>query len=316
MQNLEEQMPLLSRAGKSSYTAVMIGVFSSLLLMSVLPERAVAKERGHPVISSFDMRANGIIYRIFISSPRDTVKEQALPVVYMLDGNATFPMAVKVLEENPQMQALIVGIGYPTDDREEIIAARYYDLTPPTAADLIPPRKNGEAAPRTGGQADFLQFIQTQLRPEIERRFTLDKKAQTLFGHSLGGMFTLHAMFSDRGAFQNYSAADPSIWWNGGSILAEKTRFVKDGETNHSPVKLLIETSGKRAVRAGTETQASEQLKKLRGGPSGKDIYEELSSLPEITAAFHEFTDESHGSMIPLTVKDTLEFVLLGIKPE
>jgi hypothetical protein len=33
-------------------------------------------------------------------------------------------------------------------------------------------------------------------------------------------------------------------------------------------------------------------------------------------AAFHRFEDESHGSMIPLTVEDSLNFILLGQNPE
>lgn len=308
-------MTLMNRIYKLSYALVIMSIITLSMFSVMHSVQAAAKAKETPVISSFDMSANGIAYRIFVAAPHNTPKDQAVPVIYMLDGNATFPMAVQVLEDNPKLKALIVGIGYPTDNADEIIAARYYDLTPLTAADRIPARKNGADAPRTGGQADFLQFIQTQVRPEIEQRFIIDKKAQTLFGHSLGGMFTLHAMFNDRGAFQNYSAADPSIWWNGGSILVEKDHFVKASETDHTPLKLLIETSGKRAIRAGTETQAAEQLRKLRGGPSGKDVYEELSQLPEITSSFHQFADESHGSMLPLAVKDTLEFVLLGTKP-
>jgi len=32
-------------------------------------------------------------------------------------------------------------------------------------------------------------------------------------------------------------------------------------------------------------------------------------------AAFRRFDDESHGSMIPLTVEDSLNFILLGNVP-
>lgn len=310
--DLEAKMTRVKRAKKSSYALAIVGFLAALILMHLITEQAVAKAKGSPVISTFDLSAHDRAYRIFVAVPHNALKTEPLPVIYMLDGNATFPMAVKVLEENPKMRAIIVGIGYPTDDPEEIIAARYYDLTPPTAADRIPARKNGAPPPRTGGQADFLHFIQTQVRPEIEQRYAIDKEAQTLFGHSLGGMFTLHAMFSDRGSFQNYSAADPSIWWNGGSILVEKDQFVEAAKTKNIPVKLLpvkllIETSGKRVERTGADTKSAEQLRKLRGGPSGKDVYEEIAPLPEISAAFHQFADESHGSMLPLAVKDTLE---------
>lgn len=79
---------------------------------------------------------------------------------------------------------------------------------------------------------------------------------------------------------------------------------------------MLIETSRKRGSRPGQTKQDDDCLKKLRGGPSGSDIFKELSELPQVDAAFHRFEDESHGSMIPLTVADSLNFIVLGQNPQ
>lgn len=281
-----------------------------LIMAGILTASAVqAAERA---ISSFDMEANGITYRIFTAAPKEAPPKGGYPVIYMLDGNRMLPIAAKLMAENAALKAVFVGIGYPTDNQDEIVRLRYFDLTPPTRDELIPVHFK---VPKTGGRDAFFDFIDNQVKPEIEKRFDIDKKQQALFGHSLGGLFTLYALFNHRDSFQTYSAADPSIWWNDRSILKDKDQFVSTFKNTPHPIRLLIETSGKRGSRPGQMKQDDDRLKKLRGGPSGADVFKELSELPQMDATFHRFEDESHGSMIPLTVKDSLNFILLKQAP-
>ncbi len=266
-----------------------------------------------PVTASFDMEANGVAYRIFTAAPAEAALETGFPVVYMIDGNRMLPIAARLMAQNPALKAVFVGIGYPTDDPEEIIRLRYFDLTPPTPDDLIPAHFN---VPKTGGRDAFFNFLETQVKPEIGKRFSIDKSRQALFGHSLGGLFTLYALFNHTDSFQAYSAADPSIWWNNRSILADKDRFMAAFKTAPHPIRLLIETSGKRGERRpGVAKEDKARMEKLRGGPSGADVHAELSKLPQMETAFRRFNNESHGSMIPLTVEDSLDFILLGQNP-
>lgn len=306
-------MRILNKTSELLYLIAFLGSFLAMQLYGMA--NVMAAEQGDPVTSVFDMRANGIDYRIFVAAPKTAENGKPMPVIYMIDGNSTFPMAVDVVKKRPQLRALIVGIGYPTQSREDIVRSRYYDLTPETPAELIPSRGNGADLPRTGGNAAFLNFIEQQVKPEIERRFAVDKNNQTLFGHSLGGLFTLHALFSERGHFQTYSAADPSVWWNNRSILKEKDRFIKQATETVKPVKVLIETAGKSVMREGVDKDRAAQLKALRGGPNGRDIYQELVTLPAVSASFHQFSGESHGSMLPYAVEDMLRFVLEDVKP-
>lgn len=274
---------------------------------------APSAQAAEPVMTHFDMEANGIAYRIFTAAPAEPAPENGYPVVYMVDGNRMLPIAAKRMAENTALKAVFVGIGYPTNERDEIVKLRYFDFTPPTPQNFIPARSAGT---KTGGRDAFFQFIENQVKPEIEKRFPIDKSKQALFGHSLGGLFTLYALFNHSDSFQAYAAADPSIWWNGGSILKDKNRFITTFSASPQPIRMLIESSGKRTRHKGQSNEDVERLKKLRGGPSGKDIYEELSKLPQMETAFHRFDDENHGSMIPLTVRDSLNFILLGKNPE
>lgn len=294
-------------------------VFCHLLVLVAVafaaPTSAMAEQPGASIVSFFDVEApGGVSYRIFTAVPEGEAPEDGFPVVYLIDGNMVFPMAEKTMSESAGMRAVLVGIGYPVEEREQIVSLRYFDLTPDTAAELIP-LAEGASPPRTGGRDAFLAFIEDELKPEIERRFSVNPARQTLFGHSLGGLFTLHVLYNRPDAFQTYIAADPSIWWNGRAILEEQNLFLRDRADGISDKRLLIETSGRKPLRPGTDAANAQKLKKLRSGPNGRDVYEVLQSIPGLTTAFRSFPDESHGSMVPLTVTDALRFSLFGEKP-
>ncbi|MBX8819095.1 alpha/beta hydrolase, partial [Ochrobactrum sp. MR31] len=91
------------------YLIAFLGSFLAMQLYGMA--NVMAAEQGDPVTSVFDMRANGIDYRIFVAAPKTAENDKHMPVIYMIDGNSTFPMAVDVVKKRPQLRALIVGIG-------------------------------------------------------------------------------------------------------------------------------------------------------------------------------------------------------------
>lgn len=281
-----------------------------IMLGSLLLNATAQAEQ--PMVGSFDMQASGIDYRIFTAAPAEKAPSEGFPVIYMTDGNRMLPIAAKLMTENPKLKAVFVGIGYPTDDKDEIVRLRYFDLTPPTPDELIPVQTN---IPKTGGRDAFFTFLNHQVKAEIEGRFPIDPNRQALFGHSLGGLFTLYALFNHTDSFQTYSAGDPSIWWNNRAILADKDRFLEAFKANPKPLRLLIESSGKRGERSQQSKQETDRLKTLRSGPSGADIHDELNQLSGFEVAYRKFHDESHGSMIPMNVEDSLKFILLNQNP-
>ncbi|WP_295814609.1 alpha/beta hydrolase-fold protein [uncultured Nitratireductor sp.] len=260
--------------------------------------------------------ANGVAYRIFTARPANLAESERLPVIYMIDGNRMFPLARERMKKTPKLRAILVGIGYPTEDREEIVRLRYVDLTPPTPEERMP-RAPGRVAPQTGGRNAFFTYMQTELRPEIERRFAVDTDRQTLFGHSLGGLFALHVLFREPDAFGTYVAADPSVWWNGHGILAQRDGFLESSRRkNAAGRELLIETSGKRVERPGLDADTRKKLAALRSGPDGRDIFETLTAHTDMKLVYRHLESEGHGSMIPFSVSDALRFALLGEAPE
>ncbi|MBP2657453.1 MAG: putative eSPTERase [Firmicutes bacterium] len=264
-------------------------------------------------IKTFDFyfQKHGGKYRIFVSVPVGPVPTNGYPVIYLLDGNMTFPMMQATQKDTGFCPVVTVGIGYPIDSGIDV-GRRYFDLTPPTSPDLIPIEAIGMGTFATGGRDTFFASIETELKPVIEKIAPIDRNQQTIFGHSLAGLLVLHILYTSPTSFQSYVAADPSIWWNAGSILTEHSNFMESEQARNEkvPVRLLIETSGKQALREGLSQAEAASLVKFRSGPTGKNIAVALGGLPGLHVSFQEQVDKTHGSMLPYAVADTLSFVL------
>src|SRR5690606_21869005 len=140
------------------------------------------------------MRATGSgrEYRIYIALPNGPAPAAGYAVVYVLDGDAMFHTmvdTVRAYERRPDggehTRAVVVGIGYPPGT--DIAAARTLDLTPVASDEPRVLKPNG-------GADAFLAFVEDDLKPAINREINIDPQRQALFGHSFGGLFTLHAL--------------------------------------------------------------------------------------------------------------------------
>jgi predicted alpha/beta superfamily hydrolase len=166
-------------------------------------------------------------YLVQIYQPQSPAPASGYPVLYLLDGNATFPYASVMAQAWDQAASrshrsppLIVAIGYPNDVVFDLLA-RSFDYTPAPQQHL---KSNSYAAERSdahGGAEWFYQFIQFQLKPIIAQHYQIDPQKQTLFGHSYGGLFTLYVFLAHPDAFQGYMAASPAIWWQDFAILKQ-----------------------------------------------------------------------------------------------
>jgi predicted alpha/beta superfamily hydrolase len=176
---------------------------------------------------------SGQEYRISVALPLTYGQDagNTYPVVYLLDANMWFGMATEITrllyfyrEELPEV--IVVGIGYTTDDPNEVKDLRLSDLTPTQT----------EAG--TGQAEQFLQFLQKDVIPSIEARYRADPVDRTLVGQSLGGLFALYVLFHAPETFQRYVVCSPSLWWDGKVAFDYEEEFA----TQHSdlPAKLFL----------------------------------------------------------------------------
>lgn len=236
-------------------------------------------------------------YTINVSFPPSPPPEDGYPIIYILDGNAYFQMArevVRLQSKNAPKTfvngAIVVGIGH-TGEEKEAAKRRFLDFTAPAKTYTYPDRLKGRNLGEHGGAARFLEFIQKELKPEIESRYSINKEKQALFGHSLSGLFTLWTMFKEPNAFQTYLAISPSIWWNNHEMLAFKDWF----QTQPKEKRRLLMAVGER------EGFMADDAKKL------------LNQLKETQHLFvdcelYVAPEENHASVVPAVMSRAIRF--------
>lgn len=263
-----------------------------------------AQPRNEETIKAGKRHENSEIrrYRLFIAVPEKPAPREGFPLVLLLDGNTTFKPAIRQAPD-----AVIVAIGYSTDEKKEIVKRRFYDLTSYAPADKIPLRE-GMEAPKTGGEKEFRSIIEKKILPEIFKHLPVNRDNVTFFGHSLGGLFVMKSFLSaGTHGFATYCAADPSIWWNGHEFMEKLAAYNKPEGLKS---RLLIETSGiKTHHKSVTETN-KKPVKDLHSGPNGKDVSEILRKAKAVDNTFYSFSDKNHGTMLAPAIKDCLQFAL------
>ena len=218
-------------------------------LGSVLLATAAAWARANPATSSvgavspahtptgpwarshvFDLpsRHTGQRYRILVGLPLSPPSTAGHPVLWALDGLASFPLIALQRPRTPSPQdstllqqrdagvadGLLVGIGYASGEPFDM-HARALDCTAagegPTG-DLL--------SPQHGGAKAFTRFLVEELRPLIAAAWPLDPRRHTLFGFSYGGLFTVQLLCRAPQHFQRWWAASPSLWFRGHAALS------------------------------------------------------------------------------------------------
>jgi predicted alpha/beta superfamily hydrolase len=245
-------------------------------------------------------------YRVTVAQPRQAPPEAGYPVVYMLDGNSVVESLPHQNLPDVQREGLplIVAIG-DDPDMPENLAARPYDYLPPTST-TEPTYEDDKRVTLAGGADIFLDLLDQTIRPKIESQYQIDTHRQTLWGHSYGGLFALHTMFTRPDDFQSYVAVSPSIRWHESFILHEEEAYVS---TPHDPSRLFIMVGGKEqrvrvvnpAVPGGHETVHTSNQSAMA---------ERLARLPWLTVQFREFEDKTHGPMLPASLHPALEWAV------
>lgn len=206
-------------------------LFAGALALSGVAADAPASYPPHTLPNSqlraLPVNAAGRHYQLHISLPgnyqRDTGKRY--PVVYVTDAYWDFAKIEGIrgglMFDKVVPEFIVVGLGYAGEklDYEKL---RLWELA---VAPLGPP--GGE--PQGGHAADFLQTIEKEIIPMIDREFRTDPEHRVLAGASLGGEFTLYAMYAKPGLFWGYIAATPAVQVGDFWLLKFAEQFAKDG---------------------------------------------------------------------------------------
>lgn len=139
--------------------------------------------------------------------------------LYVLDARGTLPLAAAdagllgVAGEAPPL--IVVGIDSLTP------ADRFRNFTP------VPDPTGRHAA--AGGADPFLKFVGDEVVPKIERSYRTSGK-RMVAGHSLAGLWVLHAAMERPSLFDAYAAISPTLGWADRQLIGRlRDEAKKDG---------------------------------------------------------------------------------------
>lgn len=266
-------------------------------------------------------KITGRTYRIYVSRPAAAPPKSGYAVVYVLDGDSNFAIAARQIGRAPAPPVLVVGIAYPDAARSSVLRQRDFTPYQPDAATQRL-AADGRTPNDFGGADDFHRFMIEELRPLIARLHPVDPRQQSLMGYSLGGLFALHTMFRHPDAYQSLVIGSPSIWWNGGQVLADEAAFAAAVQAGTTAPRILITSQqweqgdgdGDPSLPApGPErAQRVKQLSGLKMIDNARGLADRLKALkgaPGYEVQYFVFAQENHSTGTPAATSRGANFL-------
>ena len=196
-------------------------VVGSLLAFCLFSIHLAAQNIAPPIPQKLTIHSNILNEDrvVWVRTPPNYEKtKESFPVLYLVDGPTHINLVASTMDFlllGDHMPPLVI-VGIANTDRTR-------DMTPSHADE-----KNADgtvhADPTSGGADHFVDFIQNELMPEIERRYRV-APYKIFAGHSFGGLLAVHILITRPDMFQAYIAASPSLWWDNERTLHQAQDF-------------------------------------------------------------------------------------------
>ncbi|HAI75289.1 MAG TPA: hypothetical protein DCM08_03505 [Microscillaceae bacterium] len=183
-------------------------------------------------------------YKIHIKLPPNYQPNRSYPVVYHLDADvAIYDQLQKIdsLHRLGAAEVVLVALGYGKD-KDYWKKARKRDFRPikPNAW-MVPENRHADST-ENNGAADFLQFFENELIPQIEQQYAIDPNRRTFSGYSLGGLFGMYVLFQKPQLFAQHIAISPSLWWD--EKVCFQYEYAYFSQAKQMPIRLYTAVGG------------------------------------------------------------------------
>lgn len=151
-------------------------------------------------------------YSVYLPSSYKNNPDEKYIVAYVLDGERS-----KFLEVAGIAQSMHSVYNLKLQIPELIIVSientdRTRDFSPTNSLNYLD-REDISAYKNSGKANDFMNFIEKELMPEINKSFRTVPQSM-IIGHSMGGLFALHCLLENPKLFSYYLLIDPSWFWD------------------------------------------------------------------------------------------------------
>jgi len=291
----------------TKYLSIAIKITASLFAF-IFAMQSMGQTNPIPVINQkqeykLKSKINNNDYQLFVSLPKyysntDTTK---YPVLYLLDGNYTFPIAhsTRLLLDlaGSLEEVIIVGIGYSWDKSyEPWYIGRWNDFTPSpdlnsdTSRSFLAMLNLKTGSLTSGGAQEFMNMLKNEIFPFVEKNYKLNGD-KGIEGHSLGGLFAAYCLLQEPQLFNRYGINSPSLWWDKEKIFEIEKYFAKRNKNLNAQVFITV------------------------GSKEGESMVPKMTAFADslkshnyigLTLTSQIFEDEGHFSVVPASISRTL----------
>ena len=203
-------------------------------------------------------------------------------VIYLLDGSRDedFLHITGLVQFFNLMFAMpdVIIVGIANVDRKR-------DFTFPTTD-----KKQLEDFPTTGHSADFIRFLQEELQPYIESKFSTGPN-KYLIGQSLGGLIASELLLHHTALFTHYLIVSPSLWWDNESLLDDAS--ARYAAQTQKPAFIYIAAGADEPARMKKDaSRLYDILKATKGG--------------QTEIVFNLMDKENHATILHNSIYDAL----------
>ncbi len=253
-------------------------IFTAILVMGLITPAIAQDFMPVQIPNTHDRRLHSDImdytYGVYVTLPGsyEDSPDRIYPTLYMIDGNQYYVFTGQPLDSmywsNVAQEHITVAVAYTADGGN----FRSRDFRTEARA------------------ADFVRFFQEELIPFVEENYRTSAEERTLWGHSLGGQFTLYTLLTATNTFENYIASAPAV---NDDILALEVRYAETH--NDMPVDFYLASGGKDHLTVG-----------------GRNFVRQFQTRNYPSLTFDYFFPEraNHGTIQPIAYMEGIQLVL------
>jgi predicted alpha/beta superfamily hydrolase len=185
---------IILKPTKLIITIILFLIFSTMAFGQKLAPKERITEPDHTISS----KITGKDYQLYISFPKNYSTKDIIsyPVLYVLDGEPTFPIIKgtrRFLDWGKEIEDLII-VGISSSNWFE---DKYndYTISVSTSYDQRSDKKYGapKGTYKSGGTNKFLESIKTEINPVIDINYKTNSD-RGITGSSYGGLFTAYCL--------------------------------------------------------------------------------------------------------------------------
>lgn len=226
-------------------------------------------------------------YSVYLPDSYKNNPNKKYIVAYVLDGERS-----KFFEVSGIAQSMHSSFNLKLQIPELIVVSientnRTRDFTPTNSLNYLD--KEDITAFKSSGKAnDFMNFIDKELMPEINKSFRTVSQ-NMIIGHSMGGLFALHCLLENPKLFSYYLLIDPSWFWDH-NYIGRRGKEVLEKRA-HLKARIFIALAN----------NFHEDKRHYKWGKQFYDLLKKNKS-PDLKVEFKYFEDEKHLTVtIPAT---------------